>query len=242
MSNADKIPVMEIFGPTIQGEGMVIGRKTMFVRTAGCDYQCVWCDSAFTWNGSEKERTRFMTPQEVVEELVRLGDRRFNHVTISGGNPALIDHPMQELIRLCHESGWKVGLETQGSRSQPWFHEIDDLTVSPKPPSSKMTTNFEVLDSLVDNLKQHQVHFSLKIVIFDDADLEYARQVFARYPDVPQFLQVGNDRANDEGGIANHLLTRMNWLFEKVVGDPKLNHARVLPQLHALVWGNERER
>ena len=40
-----KIPVMEIFGPTIQGEGMVIGQKTMFVRTAGCDYSCAWCDS-----------------------------------------------------------------------------------------------------------------------------------------------------------------------------------------------------
>ena len=35
-----KIPVLEIFGPTIQGEGRVIGRKTMFVRTAGCDYRC----------------------------------------------------------------------------------------------------------------------------------------------------------------------------------------------------------
>ena len=34
-----KIPVLEIFGPTIQGEGRVIGRKTMFVRTAGCDYR-----------------------------------------------------------------------------------------------------------------------------------------------------------------------------------------------------------
>ena len=33
-----KIPVIEIFGPTIQGEGMVVGQKTMFVRTAGCDY------------------------------------------------------------------------------------------------------------------------------------------------------------------------------------------------------------
>ncbi|MDU4929904.1 MAG: 7-carboxy-7-deazaguanine synthase QueE, partial [Staphylococcus epidermidis] len=50
-----KIPVLEIFGPTIQGEGRVIGRKTMFVRTAGCDYRCSWCDSAFTWDGSAKE-------------------------------------------------------------------------------------------------------------------------------------------------------------------------------------------
>lgn len=37
---AKKAPVMEIFGPTIQGEGIVTGRKTMFVRTGGCDYSC----------------------------------------------------------------------------------------------------------------------------------------------------------------------------------------------------------
>ena len=56
-----KIPVLEIFGPTIQGEGRVIGRKTMFVRTAGCDYRCSWCDSAFTWDGSAKEDIKLMT-------------------------------------------------------------------------------------------------------------------------------------------------------------------------------------
>ncbi len=53
---AKGIPVLEIFGPTIQGEGMVIGQKTMFVRTAGRDYSCGWCDSAFTWDGSAKKR------------------------------------------------------------------------------------------------------------------------------------------------------------------------------------------
>ena len=41
-----KLPVLEIFGPTFQGEGRAIGQKTMFVRTAGCDYHCDWCDSA----------------------------------------------------------------------------------------------------------------------------------------------------------------------------------------------------
>src|SRR5690606_39988469 len=59
-----KIPVIEIFGPTIQGEGMVIGQKTMFVRTAGCDYSCSWCDSAFTWDGSGKSLIKQMTDRK----------------------------------------------------------------------------------------------------------------------------------------------------------------------------------
>ena len=64
-----KIPVLEIFGPTIQGEGRVIGRKTMFVRTAGCDYRCSWCDSAFTWDGSAKEDIKLMTAEEIYNQL-----------------------------------------------------------------------------------------------------------------------------------------------------------------------------
>ena len=65
-----RMPIMEIFGPTIQGEGMVIGRKTMFVRTGGCDYSCAWCDSAFTWNGEQK--ATMMEAQEVFNELERI--------------------------------------------------------------------------------------------------------------------------------------------------------------------------
>ena len=94
-----KIPVLEIFGPTIQGEGRVIGRKTMFVRTAGCDYRCSWCDSAFTWDGSAKEDIKLMTAEEIYDALLEIGGHRFNHVTISGGNPALIKG-IQELVDL----------------------------------------------------------------------------------------------------------------------------------------------
>lgn len=74
---AKGIPVLEIFGPTIQGEGMVIGQKTMFVRTAGCDYSCSWCDSAFTWDGSAKD-IRWMTAEEIFAELKDIGETRFH--------------------------------------------------------------------------------------------------------------------------------------------------------------------
>ena len=77
-----KIPVLEIFGPTIQGEGRVIGRKTMFVRTAGCDYRCSWCDSSFTWDGSAKEDIRMMNAEEIYAALYDLAGESFNHVTM----------------------------------------------------------------------------------------------------------------------------------------------------------------
>ncbi|WP_106496476.1 7-carboxy-7-deazaguanine synthase QueE [Lentibacillus sp. Marseille-P4043] len=237
-----KLPVLEIFGPTIQGEGMVIGQKTMFVRTAGCDYSCSWCDSKFTWDGSEKENIQMMEPEDIWEALQEQAGGRFGHVTISGGNPALLAG-LDKLVDLLHDQQIKIALETQGSKWQPWFVKIDELTLSPKPPSSGMRTNFDILDSIIDSLTLHQQgSFSLKVVIFDQADLDYATRLHQSYPDVPIFLQVGNDdTANaDDGKLLEHLLHRYEWLIELVMNSDVLKDVRVLPQLHTYLWGNMR--
>src|SRR5574342_235398 len=107
MTKGLQIPVMEIFGPTIQGEGAVIGQKTMFVRTAGCDYYCSWCDSAFTWDGSGKNDIRMMEAEEVWQELKEIGGERFSFVTISGGNPALLKN-LDSLIMIFKENEIKI--------------------------------------------------------------------------------------------------------------------------------------
>ena len=236
MSN---IPVLEIFGPTIQGEGMVVGQKTMFVRTAGCDYSCAWCDSAFTWDGSAKEQIRQMSPKEIFSELVQIGGENFSHVTISGGNPALLKH-LGELISLLKKNGIRTAIETQGSKWQDWLLHIDEVTISPKPPSSKMSTNFVMLDSIVERLDGKE--FSLKVVVFDDQDFVYAKEVHERYPHVPFFLQVGNDDMKwiDDASLIQRLLMKYEWLIDKAVQCKEMNDAKVLPQLHALVWGNKR--
>jgi 7-carboxy-7-deazaguanine synthase len=238
-----KIPVLEIFGPTIQGEGMVVGQKTMFVRTAGCDYSCSWCDSAFTWDGSAKDDIRQMTAEDIWSELKSLGGDNFSFVTISGGNPALLKN-LDSLIDLLKEMQINIGIETQGSRWQDWFLKIDELTISPKPPSSTMETNFEILDSIFQKL--HDNHFknnvSLKVVIFDEDDLNYAKMVHKRYEGIPFYLQVGNvDITNfNNQELIQKLLNKYEWLVNRVVKDNQLNNVKVLPQLHALLWGNKR--
>ncbi|WP_077325389.1 7-carboxy-7-deazaguanine synthase QueE [Virgibacillus siamensis] len=237
-----KLPILEIFGPTIQGEGMVIGQKTMFVRTAGCDYSCSWCDSKFTWDGSEKENIRLMEADEILEELNQQAGGRFAHVTISGGNPALLSG-LGDFIDLLKGNRIKIALETQGSRWQPWFAAIDELTLSPKPPSSGMKTNFSILDDIITSLKEQQKGTcSLKIVIFDLADLEYAKKVHLQYPNVPLFLQVGNDDTGnaDDNLLLRRLLNRYDWLVEQVMDSRDLVNVRVLPQLHTYLWGNKR--
>lgn len=231
-----KIPVLEIFGPTIQGEGRVIGRKTMFVRTAGCDYRCSWCDSSFTWDGSMKDEIQMMTAEEIYDRLYEIGGDCFNHVTISGGNPALIKG-IQDLVDLFEEKNIESALETQGSRFQPWMRQINDLTVSPKPPSSGMKPNLQILDEVIDQCVKETLN--LKVVVFDDEDYEFAKQMHHRYPDIPFYLQVGNPYLDDE--VENHtarLLKRYEDLVEKVMQSNDMNQVYVLPQLHTLLWSN----
>ncbi|PEM23105.1 7-carboxy-7-deazaguanine synthase QueE [Bacillus wiedmannii] len=234
-----KVPVLEIFGPTIQGEGMVIGQKTMFIRTAGCDYSCSWCDSAFTWDGSAKQQVRQMAPEEIWNELVEIGGENFSHVTISGGNPVLLKN-IQFLITVLKENGIRTAIETQGSKWQEWLLQIEEVTISPKPPSSKMKTDFIMLDSIIRKLERKD--FSLKVVVFEDYDFEYAVKVHKRYPHVPFFLQVGNDdtKTMDDAALIKNLLQKYERLIEKTVQCKEMNDAKVLPQLHALVWGNKR--
>lgn len=236
-----RIPVMEVFGPTVQGEGMVIGQKTMFVRTAGCDYSCSWCDSAFTWDGTGKEDTRMLTAEEILVELRALGGNTFSHVTLSGGNPALLKNA-DELVDTLHREGMRVAVETQGSRWQDWLLDIDELTLSPKPPSSGMNTNWAVLDEIVVKLTNGSNPFSLKVVVFDEQDLAYAAKVHARYTHVPFFVQAGNDDLLelDNGKMAAKLIAKYEWLIDQVMGREDMTNVRVLPQLHALVWGNKR--
>ncbi|MBM7610426.1 7-carboxy-7-deazaguanine synthase [Lysinibacillus composti] len=215
----------------------------MFVRTAGCDYSCSWCDSAFTWDGSGKNLITQMTAEEIWAELKRLGGDGFSFVTISGGNPVLLRN-LDALVAILKENGIQIGVETQGSKWQEWLYEIDELTISPKPPSSGMKTNYSVLTDILEKLKKrnsHQ-HISLKIVVFNEEDYNYAKQVHLRYPTIPFYLQIGNDdiATTDNSQLVSKLLARYEALIDQVMADEELKDVKVLPQLHTLIWGNKR--
>ncbi|MBN6889509.1 7-carboxy-7-deazaguanine synthase [Cytobacillus horneckiae] len=234
-----KIPVMEIFGPTIQGEGMVIGQKTMFVRTAGCDYSCAWCDSSFTWDGTGKHLITQMEPEDIWTKLKQLGGSGFRFVTISGGNPALIKN-IDGLVDILKKNGIQIGLETQGSKWQDWFYKIDELTISPKPPSSRMITDFDRLDEIIQRISRQNI--SLKVVVFNDEDYDYAKKIHQRYSEIPFFLQVGNDDCSttDDDQLMMTLLNKYSWLIDKTMVDDEFQNVKVLPQLHTYIWGNKR--
>ncbi|MGI9050013.1 MAG: 7-carboxy-7-deazaguanine synthase QueE [Rubrobacteraceae bacterium] len=237
----ENISISEVYGPVIQGEGAVIGKPTVFVRTGGCDYRCDWCDSKFAVLPEHRGEWRHMSAEEVFSEVRELSEKPLL-VTLSGGNPAL--QPLGPLISLGKERGYTFAIETQGTISRDWFKPLDYLTVSPKPPSSGMLTDWEKLARCL-KAGGESTETTLKIVVFDDADYAYARKVFSRFPEVPMYLQVGNDSppGTDQNGNSepdpSKLLGRYAWLSEKVLEDG-WNEATVLPQLHVLLHGNKR--
>jgi len=143
----ETIRISEIFGPTIQGEGALIGQPTVFVRTGGCDYRCSWCDTLHAVDSKFRDDWRPMTAADIFARVRELSGGRPIMVSLSGGNPAI--QPLGELIALGKSRGYQFALETQGSIAQDWFAELDVLTLSPKPPSSGMTTDFQKLDECV---------------------------------------------------------------------------------------------
>lgn len=227
------IRVSEIFGPTIQGEGALIGQPTVFVRTGGCDYRCSWCDTLHAVESQYRHEWTPMSAEEILDEVKKLSNDTQLTVSLSGGNPATQD--LGELIALGKADGYRFALETQGSVSQDWFADLDVLTLSPKPPSSGMETDWGKFDDCLKAAGQDP-EIALKIVVFDDEDYDYARDAARRYPALPVYLQPGNHQVDGEADFEG-LNARMRWLTKKALDDRWFD-ATVLPQLHVMLWGN----
>ena len=221
-------PVIEIFGPTIQGEGIQMGRRTMFVRMAGCDFRCRWCDTSYAFDAANTDQ---LTPQDIVAQLQQMAPH-CKTVTLTGGNPCI--HDLQPLISKLQAAAYAIHVETQGSVWQDGLQLVDMINLSPKPPSSGMHHKKLALDEFIANARNLQ----LKIVVLTPEDYQYARQLHRQYPDIPMVLQVCNEPDND---TIENLMARYRSLVSMAINDAGINdNVRVLPQMHVLAWGNRR--
>jgi len=116
-----ELPIMEYFY-TIQGEGSYAGRAAFFIRLAGCDVGCFWCDVKESWNANEHP---LLTIDFIIEEVVKSGA---NFVVITGGEPAMYD--LTELTKRLKELKLEIALETSGTYAL--IGQIDWYCFSPK--------------------------------------------------------------------------------------------------------------
>jgi 7-carboxy-7-deazaguanine synthase len=238
-----RFPVVELFGPTVQGEGALAGVPTAFVRFGGCDYRCSWCDSLHAVLPAAVREAPRMSGDELLTALDGIGT---SWVTLSGGNPALLE--LGDLVSALQAGGRRVAVETQGSVWRDWLRRVDLLTVSPKPPSSEMASpehDAETAAFLERAVDGDQVRAVLKIVIFDEADYAWARDLHRRWPALPFHLSCGTSPPGNGEPHAETLAllaARYRWLCERAAGDPAMIDATILPQLHVIAWGHEKGR
>lgn len=240
-TSVNYIPVAEIFGPTIQGEGSEVGVKTLFLRVAGCDFKCSWCDSKFTWKITSTTKKYLDT--ELVDILIqKCKETSTRHIVITGGNPCLYD--LDYLISNLISKNIKVDIETQGSILPKWLTKVSTLVISPKAPSSGMKDVYPILDDWF-NSNTHLPPVVIKIPIFNDLDFTFAEKYYSlvqkyvsKY-NIKFYLSVGNNDVTEEGNISSKLLKSYSWLIDKVMIS-SMEDVYVLPQIHTLVWGNKR--
>lgn len=233
-------PVIEVFGPTVQGEGPDAGRPAYFVRFGGCDFRCSWCDSMYAVDPAEVRANAARMRVHEVQAKVSALEPGPSLVVLSGGNPALLE--LGQLVDRLHLAGLEVAVETQGSVWREWLASVDRLVVSPKGPSSRMDTpaHREQLARFMASAADAAPSVCLKVVVFDERDLDYLAEITAAHPEVSAFISVGSDVGLPDDETRAGLLVRYRWLCEAVARRPEFSRARVLPQLHVLAWGTAR--
>ena len=131
--------LVEIFS-SVQGEGVHVGRSTVFVRFGGCDLRCAWCDSPLTWKPAtsgevtklDGSRVGFANPVAIPQLLGWLADYRLEQhafVSLTGGEPLLQPDALGELARALSGAGPRRFLETHGLEADALEQVIEDVDV-----------------------------------------------------------------------------------------------------------------
>lgn len=218
--------IIEIF-KSLQGESSYAGLPCVFVRLAGCNLRCVWCDSEYTFKGGSR-----MSLDEVMLDVLRLSPRG-GLVEITGGEPLLQEREAVPLMERLIDSGYKVLLETSGERSLERVPADVVKIVDVKCPDSGEGETFRV-----ENLQFLGRRDELKFVIASRKDYEFARefirenQLDSRTSSVILSPAFRKDATGSRD--VSHCLLDPQLLAEWMLAD-ELN-ARLGLQIHKFIW------
>jgi 7-carboxy-7-deazaguanine synthase len=133
MPQPPTLKIAEVF-PSVQGEGLRQGEPTIFVRFAGCNLRCAFCDTKYAWTEGTD-----VTVEELAARVAAVHKRYpAPWVALTGGEP--FAQNLGALIRRLRADGLRVQIETNGTIYRPW--PADRLTVSPKPHSWSVDPRF----------------------------------------------------------------------------------------------------
>ena len=154
--------LIEIY-KSVQGESSFAGRPCIFVRLAGCNLRCSWCDSEYTFKGGYK-----LSEDEVVAEIEKLAPVKL--VEFTGGEPLLQERELIPLMQRLLASGYELMIETSGERPLDRVPAAVHKIVDVKCPGSGEGGSFRL-----SNLEFLTKGDEVKFVITDRSDYAFAR-------------------------------------------------------------------
>ncbi len=211
---------------SVQGESSFAGLPCIFVRLAGCNLRCTWCDSEYTFSGGEK-----FSLDQVEQEVAALAPVKL--VEFTGGEPMLQERELLPLMNRLLSKGHTLLLETSGERPLAAVpsdvHKIMDV----KCPASGESGRFHLA-----NLEALTGRDEVKFVLSDRADYEFARE-FIRQHDLaarcgqillsPAFTKTPSpERSADNCALDPRLV--VEWMLADKLP------ARLSLQIHKFIW------
>jgi 7-carboxy-7-deazaguanine synthase len=217
--------IIEIY-KSVQGESSFAGLPCIFVRLAGCNLRCVWCDSEYTFSGGKK-----MSLEEVETEVAKLAPVKL--VEITGGEPMLQEKELLPLLDRLLASGYQLLMETSGERPLANVPKAVHKIVDVKCPGSGEGGRFHL-----PNLNALTTRDEIKFVLADRPDYEFARDFtrehgLERQVNSVLFSPAFRKDAGPARDAANCMLDPrdlVDWMLEDGL------NVRLGLQIHKFIW------
>ncbi|TQL10004.1 7-carboxy-7-deazaguanine synthase [Pseudomonas sp. SLBN-26] len=206
--------ITEIFY-SLQGETRTAGLPTVFVRLTGCPLRCLYCDTAYAFNGGQLQSL-----DDILEQVAAYRPR---HVCVTGGEPLAQPNCIPLLARLC-DAGYEVSLETSGALDIAAVDTRVSRVLDLKTPGSA-----EVARNRYENIAQLTPNDQVKFVICSREDYDWAVSKLIEYR-----LE---QRAGEVLFSPSHHQVDARQLADWIVADNL--PVRLQLQLHKILWNDE---
>lgn len=235
------LSVSEMFGPTLQGEGISQGMPAFFIRLGLCNLDCRWCDTPYTWdwtgkNGyaySKQIELKRMSVDDVYERCV--SSVAPNLIVISGGEPMLQQRSLLDLAKRLIATGHRIEIETNGTvmPEDSWEHYAGShdvhFNVSPKLWNSGVAATDAIKIDVLRRL--YEMGATFKFVVQAPACIMQVNDIVSEVGVFPQDVYL-----MPEGRTPKEILDRLPTVFDYCV-----HYGYTLtPRMHVLAYGQTR--
>ncbi len=216
---------------SLQGEGVGLGEPAVFLRLAGCNLSCRWCDTRYAWDWKAydpREVTLKLKPEEVGQEILKFRSR---YLVVTGGEPLLQQDELLRLFRLL-DQGTFIEVETNGTilPKSELVSLVSRWSVSPKLSNSGVPQDQREVPQVYQLFSALPSSF-FKFVLEKEGDLEELEELVRKY-NLPSEKIVLMPQARDKRTLAR----RSRWLAEVC----KTKGYRFSTRLQVLLWENRR--